>query len=123
MIIRNDIVYDNNGSGIICSLNCYNILIENNKVHDNAGDGIVFSRNMYNSIVRNNIVHNEPTGISVSQSHNNQISNNTILKSGNGIQVGSGSSKKQNIWKYNSQLRLTGYTHQQWIIRKHLFCE
>ena len=30
-------VYDNNGSGIICSLNCYNILIENNKVHDNGG--------------------------------------------------------------------------------------
>ena len=95
MIIRNNIVYDNNGSGIICSLNCYNILIENNKVHDNAGDGIVFSRNMYNSIVRNNIVYNEPTGIFVSQSHNNQISNNTILKSGNGIQVGSGSSKNK----------------------------
>ena len=92
MIIRNNTVYDNNGSGIICSLNCYNILIENNKVHGNAGDGIVFSRNMYNSIVRNNIIYNEPTGISVSQSHNNQISNNTISKSSDGIDVRSGSS-------------------------------
>ena len=83
MIIRNNTVYNNKGgSGIICSLNCYNILIENNKVHDNAGDGIDFSRNMYNSIVRNNIVYNETIGVSVSQSHNNQISNNTISRSG-----------------------------------------
>ena len=96
MIIRNNTVYDNKGgSGIICSLNCYNILIENNKVHDNAGDGIDFSRNMYNSIARNNIVYNEPIGISVSQSHNNQVSNNTISKSGNGIQAGSGSSNNK----------------------------
>ena len=95
MIIRNNIVYDNNGSGIICSLNCYNILIENNKVHDNAENGIDFSRNMTKSIARNNIVYNEPSGIFVSQSHNNQISNNTISKSGNGIQVGSGSSNNK----------------------------
>ncbi|MDQ6865325.1 MAG: right-handed parallel beta-helix repeat-containing protein, partial [Thermoproteota archaeon] len=92
MIIRNNVVYGNKGgSGIICSLNCYNILIENNKVHDNGGDGIDFSRNMYNSIARNNIVYNEPSGIFVSQSHNNQIYNNTILKSGSGINVNSGS--------------------------------
>jgi len=96
MIIRNNEVYDNKGgSGIICSLNCYNILIENNKVHDNAGDGIDFSRNMFNSLVRNNIVYNEPTGITVSQSHNNQIYNNTISKSGTGINVNSGSTNNK----------------------------
>jgi mannuronan 5-epimerase len=95
MIIRNNIVYDNNGSGIICSLNCYNILIENNKVHDNAENGIDFSRNMTKSIARNNIVYNEPSDIFVSQSHNNQIFNHTISKSGNGVQVGSGSSNNK----------------------------
>jgi mannuronan 5-epimerase len=95
MIIRNNTVYDNNGSGIICSLNCYNILIENNKVHDNAGDAIDFSRNMYNSIARNNIVYNEPSGVFVSQSHNNQIYNNTISKSRTGINVNSGSSNNK----------------------------
>ena len=95
MIIRNNKVYDNNGSGIICSLNCYNILIENNKVHDNAENGIDFSRNMYNSIARNNIVYNEPAGIFVSQSHNNQIYNNTISTSGNGIYVNSGSTNNK----------------------------
>jgi parallel beta-helix repeat protein len=95
MIIRNNIVYNNNGSGIICSLNCYNILIENNKVHDNAENGIDFSRNMYNSIAKNNIVYNEAQGIFVSQSHNNQIYNNTISDSADGIYVNSGSTNNK----------------------------
>jgi parallel beta-helix repeat protein len=95
MIIRNNKVYDNNGSGIICSLNCYNILIENNKVHDNAENGIDFSRNMYNSIAKNNIVYNEAQGIFVSQSHNNQILNNTISDSTEGIYVNSGSTNNK----------------------------
>ena len=95
MVIRNNVVYDNNGSGIICSLNCYNILIENNRVHDNAENGIDFSRNMYNSIAKNNIVYNEAQGIFVSQSHNNQISNNTISYSTDGIYVNSGSTNNK----------------------------
>jgi mannuronan 5-epimerase len=95
MIIRNNKVYDNNGTGIICSLNCYNVLIENNKVHNNAGEGLDFSRNMYNSIARNNIIYNEPKGILVSQSHNNMIYNNTISNSGDGINVGYGSTRNK----------------------------
>jgi mannuronan 5-epimerase len=95
MILRNNTIYDNNGSGIICSLNCYNILIENNKVHDNAENGIDFSRNMTKSIARSNIVYNEPSGIFVSQSHDNQIYNNTISKSGAGLNVNSGSSNNK----------------------------
>ena len=50
---------------------------------------------MYNSIARNNIVYNEPSGVFVSQSHNNQIYNNTISKSGDGINVNSGSSNNK----------------------------
>jgi parallel beta-helix repeat protein len=46
---------------------------------------------MYNSIARNNIVYNEPAGIFVSRSHSNQIYNNTVSSSGNGINVNSGS--------------------------------
>jgi len=95
MIIRNNTIYDNNGGGIICSLNCYNILIENNKVHDNAKNGIDFSRNMTNSIARNNIVYKEPSGVFVSQSHNNQIYNNTISTRKSGINVNTGSSNNK----------------------------
>jgi mannuronan 5-epimerase len=36
MIIRNNTVFGNGGIGIICSLDCYNVLIENNNVYDNA---------------------------------------------------------------------------------------
>ena len=91
---------DNNGSGIICSLNCYNILIENNKVYHNAEDEIDFSRNMYNSIARNNMVYNEPSGIFISRSHSNQIYNNTVSNSGNGININSGST--DNKMYYNT---------------------
>jgi parallel beta-helix repeat protein len=95
MIIRNNTVYDNNGSGIICSLNCYNILIENNKVYRNAEDGIDFSRNMYNSIARNNIVYDEAKAIFVSRSHTNMIYNNSISNSGDGINLNSGSTNNK----------------------------
>jgi mannuronan 5-epimerase len=95
MIIRNNTVYDNNGSGIICSLNCYNMLIENNKVFHNAGDGIDFSRNMYNSAASNNVVYDEPTGIYVSQSHNNQLYGNTISNCGTAIYINSGSTNNR----------------------------
>jgi parallel beta-helix repeat protein len=79
-------------SGIICSLNCYNVLIENNQIYNNGGAGIMFSRNMSNSIARNNIIFNEVKGIVVSQSHYNKIYNNTISDSQYGINVVFGSS-------------------------------
>src|SRR5215217_5998305 len=87
MIIRNNTVEDNGSIGIICSLECYNILIENNTVSNNTKMGIMFSRNMYDSIARNNIVSNEEQGIVVSESHNNEVYNNTVSSSGSGIEV------------------------------------
>jgi len=101
MIIRKNVIHDNGQFGIICSLNCNNITIENNVVyHDgnkNTGAGIMFSRNMVNSIARNNIVHDEAaSGISISESHNNQISNNTISNSGSGITVKNSTNNKIN---------------------------
>ena len=87
MIIRNNTVEDNGSIGIICSLDCYNITIENNKVSNNTKMGIMFSRNMYDSIARNNIVSNEEQGIVVSESHNNEVYNNTVSSSGSGIEV------------------------------------
>lgn len=50
---------------------------------------------MYNSIARDNIVYNEPSGVFVSQSHKNQIYNNSISNSGSGINVNSGSSNNK----------------------------
>ena len=87
MIIRNNIVYNNGEEGLICSLDCYNITIEGNEVYSNADAGIMFSRNMYNSVARNNYVHNEVKGIFVSASNNNEVYNNTVSNSGEGIYV------------------------------------
>ena len=78
MIIRNNTVHDHGAMGIICSLDCYNITIEDNEVYNSAGSGIMFSRNMYDSVARNNNVHNEEKCIFLSQSHNNEVYNNTV---------------------------------------------
>ena len=40
MIIRNNTVYQNNGTAIICSVDCYNIMFDNNHVYDNNGVGV-----------------------------------------------------------------------------------
>jgi poly(beta-D-mannuronate) C5 epimerase len=93
MIIRNNTVHDNGSIGIICSLDCYNITIENNKVYNNTKMGIMFSRNMYDSVARNNIVNNEDRGIVISESHNNEIYNNTVSDSGSGIDLDKESSE------------------------------
>jgi mannuronan 5-epimerase len=77
MNITNNHIHHNR-YGVICSLDCYNILIEGNTAHHNTDGGIVFSRNMTDSIARNNHIYNSTTGISVSESPNNQIYNNTI---------------------------------------------
>jgi poly(beta-D-mannuronate) C5 epimerase len=95
MIIRNNVVYGNGEEGVICSLNCYNIVIKNNKVYHNQKSGIMLSRNVYNSVVTNNNVSDEVIGIHVSQSHDNQISNNTISSSMNAINVHGGSSNNR----------------------------
>jgi poly(beta-D-mannuronate) C5 epimerase len=85
MIIRNNVVHNNGEEGIICSLDCYNITFEGNEAYNNAKSGIMFSRNMYNSVARNNYVHNEVNGIFVSASNNNEVYNNTVIDSGEGI--------------------------------------
>jgi mannuronan 5-epimerase len=95
LIIRNNVVYGNGQEGVICSLNCDNIVFENNTVYHNQKSGIMLSRNVYNSVVRNNIVSDEVIGIHVSQSHDNQIFNNTISNSMSRINVHSGSSNNK----------------------------
>src|ERR687893_1135131 len=77
MNITNNWVH-HNIDAIICSDDCYNILIEGNLAQDNSRSGIFLSRNMTDSVVRNNHVINARTAILISESPNNQIYNNTI---------------------------------------------
>jgi parallel beta-helix repeat protein len=46
--------------------------------------------------IANNIIYNEPAGVFVSRSHSNQIYNNTVSTSGNGIYMNSGTNNKMN---------------------------
>jgi poly(beta-D-mannuronate) C5 epimerase len=85
MSITNNLVYNNPGSGIICSLDCHNILIENNTVHDNGKNGINFSRNMHDSIVRSNTIYNSDKGIRITESPNNEVYSNTIYNVSDGF--------------------------------------
>jgi poly(beta-D-mannuronate) C5 epimerase len=78
MIIRNNTVHDNGAMGIICSLDCYNITIEDNTVYKSTGSGIMFSRNMHDSIARNNVVYDQEKCIFLSQSHNNEVYDNSV---------------------------------------------
>ena len=92
MVILNNIVYDNFNAGIICSADCYNILIEGNKVYNNGhGDnmrGIAVSRNVTNTIIKNNIVYDEDKCISIGRdSYDNNIYDNTLSTCNYGIYV------------------------------------
>lgn len=92
LMIRNNVIHSNGGQGIICSLDCFNIIVEDNKVYRNAGSGIMFSRNMQDSIARNNTVFDETECIFLSDSHSNQIYNNTVSRcSGAGLYLKAGS--------------------------------
>src|ERR671910_2224847 len=77
MNITNNYLH-HNPIGAICSDRCYNILIEGNLAEHNTNYGIFLSRNMYDSVVRNNHIFNTTSGITISESPNNQIYNNTI---------------------------------------------
>ena len=85
MSITKNHVYNNPGSGIICSLDCHDILIENNAVHDNGKNGINFSRNMHDSIVRNNTIYNSDKGIRITESPNNEVYDNIIFDVSDGF--------------------------------------
>jgi mannuronan 5-epimerase len=78
MLIKNNTLHDHGAQGIICSLDCHNITIEGNKVSRSDGSGIMFSRNMSGSVARNNVVHDESKCIFLSQSHNNEVYNNSV---------------------------------------------
>jgi parallel beta-helix repeat protein len=87
MIIRNNTVHDHGAMGIICSLDCYNIIIEGNEVYRSTGSGIMFSKNMTDSVARDNYVHDESKCIFISQSHRNEIYNNLASDCNSGVRL------------------------------------
>jgi Right handed beta helix region len=78
MIVRNNTVYGNNGTAIICSLDCYKILVEHSVLYNNTGSGIAFTRSVTHSVRRSSQVHGHGAAIQVSRSTDDEKYNNTI---------------------------------------------
>lgn len=81
MIIRNNKVYRNNASSIICSKHCYDLLFEGNEVYKNGGvnRGIALSVNTTHSMVRNNYVHDQISCIGSNRGSNFNIIEDNFL--------------------------------------------
>ena len=92
LIIRHNRVHDNDGLGIVCSLDCKNIVIEGNEIFGNKIGGIMLSRNVVDSLVANNTVYDEVKAIIISESHNDKIYNNVVSNSDVGIEAKGNSS-------------------------------
>jgi mannuronan 5-epimerase len=84
MTISNNTVY-NNPIGLVCSLDCYDIIFERNTIYNNSGAGIFLSRNTHDSVARYNIIYGQPIGIGFSESSNNLAYGNNITAVGRGI--------------------------------------
>jgi hypothetical protein len=61
VVLRGNHVYDNNGSGLWCDINCRNVLYEDNLVERNQDAGI-FHEISFNAAIRNNIVRHNGNG-------------------------------------------------------------
>jgi poly(beta-D-mannuronate) C5 epimerase len=84
MTITNNTIY-NNPIGLVCSLDCYDIVYEHNQIYNNSGAGIFFSRNTHDSIARYNTIYKQPVGIALSESPDNEVYGNEISLVGRGI--------------------------------------
>lgn len=101
MIIRSNKVHHNNATAVVCSKDCYHIIIERNEVYNNMDGhrGIAYSINSDNSIVQNNYVHDQDICIGLNRlSDYNKIYNNTLSNCNIGIDL---TDTSYNIVSYN----------------------
>ena len=87
MVIRNNTVHDNGSIGVICSLDCSKIKIEDNTVYNNSRMSMMLSRNIFDSVVKGNTISQPGKALVISESHNNEIYNNSITNSETGIDL------------------------------------
>ena len=100
MMIRNNHIY-NNRIGLICSLECSNVIFENNIIEKNNEVGLMFSRNTVNSIAKYNKVSASDTGISISSSHLNKVHGNELLNNTVALAIKDNSS---NNFSFNNKI-------------------
>ena len=114
LVVRNNYVHDNHGSGLWTDYDNIGTLYEGNTVINNYGPGI-FHEISYDAVIRNNTVRgnafrHSKGGIKVSSSSNVEIYGNTLKNNNGGIYVsqknrGSGSHgtfEVKNLWVHDN---------------------
>lgn len=91
MKIRNNDIH-NSRIGLICSLECSNLIFEKNRIEGNKEVGLMFSKKTVNSTARLNNISLSNTGIAVSDSHSNSVYDNAVSRSVDGLSVKNNSS-------------------------------
>ncbi len=91
MKIRNNDIH-NSRIGLICSLECSNLIFEKNRIEGNKEVGLMFSKRTVNSTARFNNISLSDTGIAVSDSHSNSVYGNVVRRSIDGLSVKNNSS-------------------------------
>jgi parallel beta-helix repeat protein len=95
LTVTDNYSHNNDGPGLWCDTNCYNVLFENNTLTNNNAAGIDYEIS-YNAVIRNNTFSGNGTyhsssawygsaAILVESSQNVQVYGNTSTRDGNGI--------------------------------------
>lgn len=86
MTIKKNFIY-NSRIGLICSLDCSNMLLEKNRIEKNNQIGLMLSRNATNSTLRYNNISSSDIGLSVSNSNSNNVYYNIVSQANEGVSV------------------------------------
>lgn len=100
LVVRDNYIY-NSRIGLICSLECSNVIFEKNRIVNNNEVGLMFSRNTVNSIARYNKISLSDTGISISDSHLNKVYGNDMVDNIAAVAIKDGSS---NNFSFNNTI-------------------
>ncbi|HEX5690976.1 MAG TPA: right-handed parallel beta-helix repeat-containing protein [Roseiflexaceae bacterium] len=94
LTITGNVFHDNGNHGVICSVECNDLVISNNTSYRNE-HGIMVHRNSNGARVENNTVYdNRGAGIAIFDSHDAIIRNNTVTNNGeSAVRLSVGSSR------------------------------
>jgi len=123
LVVRNNYVHDNHGSGLWADHNNIGTIYEGNTVINNYGPGI-FHEISYDAVIRNNRIEgnafkHSKAGIKISSSSNVEIYGNTLKNNNGGIYAsqknrGSGSHgtfEIKNLWVHDNTITFSSGFH------------
>jgi parallel beta-helix repeat protein len=89
LVLDQNDVYNNNGPGLWCDINCQGVVFSNNRIHDNRGAGILFEISSGARIFNNVIWGCSPTApaINISSSSGAEVYSNVLAWNNLGIAV------------------------------------